>query len=246
MENNFISAADSGFDEEPSYLPPDYMRQAAKKRRSERRRLTLGIIIIIFALIGLFSLIFGCVSVIQKSRDKKEAEKKEYYASLLLPVTAVSPSGFDDVTTADMDTLVEISVWSIIGAGLNPEDYEYSSDELKIPLAEVEAAYTKYFGSQRAIEHRTVDGYGYEFRYSAEESCYYIPLTTITPLYIPQIEEIKESGGTVVIRCGMVNPDATDVDYTGGGSEIEPEPDKIMTVTLRTLSGALFIGSISY
>lgn len=232
---------DSSFAEEIKY------RQERKKqyeaRRKKRGYFVVGLIIIIFALIGLVGVIWSCVSAISGHVQEKELSEYKAYNQYLIPVCAVDPEPFDDITAAPMEELVEISVWSIIGSDLDPNKYDYSSGELAIPAEEVEAAFYKFFSSQVQIEHCTVTGYGYEFKYNEEKNLYYIPLTTIEPLYTPKVTSIEKSGGATVISLGLINAGAWQQNSETGDIE-EPSPDKYIKVTLRQFEEKLYISSI--
>ena len=221
----------------------DNYREIENKQRKSRLSFAFGLTVVIFSIIGLI----GCVSfVIGQINDKSEQNAEAEFArynEFLLAVAAVDPLPFDDVTAADKGELVEIAVWSIIGSDLEPDKYDYSSGELAIPAADIEAAYQRYFGSQLPIVHQSVTGYGYEFSYSSEENCYYIPLTAIEPVYEPCVTETVSKGDTTTITLGLVNSSAFAQDAKTGKVS-DAEPDKFIKVSLITSAGSSYISAI--
>ncbi len=226
----------------PLFNSNDYLR-AQKERRKNNLNFIFGLTVVIFSIIGFAACIIFIVGHISDKNRLKAEEEFAKYNEFLIAVAAVDPLPFDDVTVAETGELVEMAVWSIIGADLEPDKYDYSSGELAIPAADVEAAYIKYFGTQMPVVHQSVTGYGYEFSYSAEDNCYYIPLTTIEPVYTPEVTEVVTKGDTVTVTLGLVNADAFRQDSTTGKVS-EAEPDKFIKVTLRASQGASYIGAI--
>lgn len=223
-----------------------YQKEFDKKRKENRKKnfnFFVGLIVIIFSLIGFFGCVFQGVSVFLAKQDEKNKAALETYSDFMLAVAAVDPDPFDDITAAPMDELVEIAVWSIIGADLDPEKYSYSSGELVIPAAEIEAAFLRYFGTAVVIEHCSVIGYGYEFSYSEDDNAYFIPLTTIEPLYTPHITDAQVKGDAVVVTLGLINSNAWQQNSSTGDME-RPDPDKVIKVTLRKSGGYTAIGAI--
>ncbi len=223
-----------------------YKQQLEARIRQERKsRFTFvfGLLTVIFSLIGFLGCILFGINFFREKTLEKKTQDFEIYNELLVAVAAVDPAPFDDITGADMEELIEIAVWSIIGADLEPDRYDYSSGELAIPVAEVEAAYTKYFGTDKPISHTSVTGYGYEFSYNAELGCYYIPLTTIEPFYTPDVTEAQKKGDTVTLTVGLINANAWMQDSKTGAVS-KPAPDKFIKVTLRGSGASSYIGSI--
>ena len=220
----------------------EYIQQYKKTRR-KNMSFVFGLVVVIFSLIGFF----GCIAMVvdyigDKNKIKSESEFS-VYNEFLIAVAAVDPVPFDDITAAESGELVEIAVWSIIGSDLEPDKYDYSSGELAIPASDVESAYVRYFGTQLPIKHQSVTGYGYEFSYSEEDGCYYLPLTAIEPIYMPSVTEAVTKGDTVTITLGLVNTSAFRQDSKTGVVS-NAEPDKFVKVTLRTSGGTVYIGAV--
>ncbi|MBR3767387.1 MAG: hypothetical protein IKL10_03995 [Clostridia bacterium] len=216
-----------------------------KQKETRHRNLSFifGLIVVIFSLIGFLGCIFYGIGFIRDKADIKKNAEFAAYNEFLLAVAAVDPMPFDDITAADSGELVEIAVWSIIGAELEPDKYDYSSGELAIPVSDIEAAFIRYFGNQLPIKHQSVTGYGYEFTYNEEDGCYYIPLTAIEPLYTPVVTEVENKGDTQTLTMGLINASSWKQD-SKTGEILKPDPDKFIKVTLRHSGGSKYIGAI--
>lgn len=219
------------------------LKRAGKEKKKKNGSFAFGLITVIFSLIGLFSCILFALNYITNKSEEKKAEQFSQYNKFLISVAAVDPSHFDDITASSMEELIEIAIWSIMRSDLPPDKYDYSSGELAIPLNDVESAFIKYFGTQVPISHQTVTGYGYEFSYNAEDGCYYIPLTTIEPLYTPVVTASETKGDAVTLTVGLINANSWKQD-TASGEISRPDPDKYIKVTLHSSGQGSFISAI--
>lgn len=242
--DNFDNSIPSG---EGIYPTAESYREELLSRNRETRKkrinFVIGIAVIVFAFIGLFGCIFQTVSYFAVKQEDKKTDTLGSYQSFMLPVAAVDPEPFDDITGAPMEELVEIAVWSILGADLDPADYDYSSGELAIPASQIEQAFIRYFGNDVAISHCSVTGYGYEFSYDPDTNMYFIPLTTVEPLYTPVVTEGETKGDTIILTLGLVNASSWQQDAETGNMEM-PDPDKFVKVTLRKTAGSVVISAI--
>lgn len=225
----------------------DAMRKATGEKRSElrsqRAQFAVGVFVVFFAVFGLVCAVVLGVRGISSYRMKKNEERCAAYATRLIAFAAVDPEPFDDISAASMEDLIKVSVWSIVGAGVDPNRYTYANGELCVPQADVEAAYTSYFGTQRPIVHSSAEGYGYTFQYSAEDAAYYIPMTTMEPLYTPRVTSVETKSGATVVTCGMISSGLWEQDAVTGDITA-PDPDKYVRVTFRDVSGAEHINSM--
>lgn len=223
------------------------MRKAAGKGTSEERGrragTVVGVLVILFALFGLGCAVFFGVKGVSSLRTKKEEALCAAYNQKLVCVAAVDPDAFEDVTAASMPDLIRIAVWRMIGSGFDPNQYAYANGELCLPQSEVEAAYTALFGTQLPIVHQTAEGYGYAVQYSADDAAYYIPMTTLEPIYTPKVTAVETRSGATVVTCGMISSGMWKQD-SATGNIVPPDPDKYIRVTFRTANGAEYISSI--
>lgn len=225
----------------------DMTKKPAKEKRQPSARnksnLAAGLVVILFAAVGLVCSIVFAVNKIGDYTTKKQQEKFNEYASLLISAAAIDIAPFDDITGADMKELIEMSVWSVISDADDPNSFDYKSGSLVVPASAVEAAFTRFFGTQRTAEHTTVQGYGYEFTYNTTENAYYIPITSLTPIYTPKVTDIEKKGNSVTVTVGLVNSDRW-LQNSETGDISTPEPDKYEKVTFREENGSSYISAV--
>ena len=220
-----------------------------KNRRQKRERkekypdklpFLLGLVILIFAVIGVVMTVWSSVSYIKGTADTG-SEFADYNA-FLTPVAAVDPDAFDDITAASQEQLINAAIWSILSLDTTPDTYSYSGGFMLIPANDVGSAFVSMFGPEVALTHKTVQGYNCTFEYDATAKVYKIPVTTIMPIYTPQVTEVKKSGTSLVVTVNYLAAESWAKDDEG--NMITPEPDKVMKITFRELQGSYYISAI--
>jgi hypothetical protein len=219
------------------------VRSSGKKKKKKRAHpwaFPLGLAITVLSIIGLITVILAGIGTVNYISYK--AKNIDEYNKMLIPVVMNDPDMFDDITKADMNQLLDISIWSILKSGLSPDDYEYVEGNMIIPEDDVTAEYTKLFGTELAPVHATVTGYGYDFVYNSAEKYYVIPLTGIEPTYTPSVTDVDKKSNTVVLTVAYLASDGW--AQNSEGEMVAPEPDKFVKITLREKDGNQFISSM--
>lgn len=214
--------------------------QVKKHKGTHKAAFPIGLAVTVLALIGL-----ACVIVLISTGIKNLAAKnKDYsqYNKLLTPVVLIDPSGFDDITKADMSELIEMSVWAILKSDISPDTYDIGEGGIIIPEADVTEQFKKLFGTEVTPVHATVEGYEYEFAYDADAKTYTIPITGVVPIYTPKVIEKKESADKIILTVALIRGEAW--QQGADGSMVAPEPDKYINVTLRVKDSVQFISAI--
>lgn len=210
------------------------------KKRKNRWAFPLGLIITVFAVIGLVCVILAGVNATKKAIIK--SKNIEEYNTMLTPVVMNDPDPFDDITKANKNQLIDISIWSILKSNLSPDKYEYGENGMMIPEDDVTAEFHKLFGTDTEPVHATVNGYGYTFTYDSAKHMYSIPLTGLVPTYTPDVVKVQKKSGSVVLTVGYLAGDQW--AQNSEGDMVAPEPDKYMKITLREKDGSYYINSI--
>lgn len=219
------------------------VRNAGKKKKKKRAHpwaFPLGLAIAVLSIIGLITVILAGIGTV--SYISYKAKNIDEYNKMLVPVVMNDPDMFDDITKADMNQLLDISIWSILKGGLSPDDYEYVDGNMIIPEDDVTAEYTKLFGTELAPVHATVSGYGYDFVYNSSEKYYVIPLTGIEPTYTPSVTDVDKKSNTVVLTVAYLASDGWAQNQEG--EMVAPEPDKFVKITLREKDGNQYISAM--
>ncbi len=224
------------------------MAKRRKKKKGEGIKkpwaFALGLLIIALAVVGAGFLVRMAAQNIRQWTD--DGSKLAEYENFLVPVVMNDPESFDDVTKASMQQLIDITIWSMLHSNPSTSEYEDYEDGdrvgLIIPAEKVDAQFAKIFGTDIKPIHNTVSGSSYDFTYEAARKGYLIPLTGVTPTYIPKVYEAKRSDKLIVLVVGYVPAEELAQDKTG--KIVEPEPDKFMKITLREHEEGYIISAI--
>lgn len=213
-------------------------------RKKSPLNFIVGLAVIIFTVIGIISVINFTGERIEKSVNKAKQEQVAVYEDFIAPVMMNDPDTFDDITKANINQLLSIAIWATIDASADPEKYEYTDGGMLLPQSEVETTFVSLFGNEVTVSHGTVDGgEGVVFRYSQKKESYIIPITGITPIYLPDVTEISEKDNTVVLTVGYLA--SSDWVQDSEGNMVPPEPGKYMKITLgKNGDGTFFVRAI--
>ena len=219
--------------------------QPAPQKRKKRKRkypwaFPLGVVMLLLALIGLGTIVSSVVGFIREKTDN--TEKLAYYDQYLTWVVANDPDTFDDISKANMSQLLDISILSLLNDSLSTADYELTDEGLRVPVADVETYYTKLFGTELPIAHKTVSQTAYTFTYDEQNACYYVPVSGFTPPFTPRVVNIDQSRETIVLTVGYVGTEKLSV--AADGSIVAADPDKYMNITLRKSGGDFCVYAI--
>lgn len=211
-----------------------------KHKSTHKAAFPVGSLVIILAAIGLVTVIVSAVKGIDTAIEKNK--HYEEYNTILAPVVLIDPDTFDDITKADMNQLLEISIWSLLKGDVEPDTFESSENGLSIPKEAVEEEFIGLFGTEVTPTHQTIEGYGLEFVYDSKTGIYTVPLTGITPIYTPQVVEKTTSSDTVVLTVACLAGDGW--EQGENGDMVAPTPDKYIKITLREQNDNLYISAI--
>lgn len=213
---------------------------SARKHRRNKAAMPVGIVVIIFAVIGLAAVIAGIIFGVGKLTD--QSAKKSEYESFITPVIMFDPDPFDDVTKGNQEQLINAAIWALLKSDLDTSVYATDDGNLSIPQTDVEKYFSKLFGPEAKPEHRSVTGLGYEFSYDSAKQAYIVPITGVEPIYTPRVFEISKKGNTVELLVGYLG--SSQWAQAENGDMVEPEPDKYVTVVLRESADGYYVSAI--
>lgn len=204
----------------------------------------VGFVVFALTVVGIISIIGFIGDKIQDSVAENKSEKMAVYEEFIAPVIMNDPDTFDDITKANSEQLLSIAIWSVIDKSADPEKYEYTDDGMLMPQEEVESMFVSLFGSEVKLTHCTVDGgEGVEFKYSEKKKCYIIPITGITPIYLPDVTQASEKDNTIILNVGYLA--SSDWVQDNEGNMVPPEPGKYMKITLgKNSDGSFYVKAI--
>jgi hypothetical protein len=218
------------------------------KRRAHRWAFPVGVILVLLAVVGAVSLVNWLVKGVRE--QIANPKEKQYYEAFLKNVVMNDPDPFDDVGSANMPQLIDISIWSLLDSDRTPQPKNYPMDEgsTLVPQEHVEQEFARLFGTVVKPLHSTVEGSQYEFIYDAAEKCYRIPVTGMLQMYLPRVERIEKQGNSVLLTVNYIGAADWDRDSDGKsaspGKIVEPEPIKQMLITLHVEDDKMTVGAI--
>ena len=199
----------------------------AKRHRRIRYAAPLGFLVLLFALIGVISVIVTTIGWIVQAQDDT-ALREELY-TFLDPVMQFCPSEFESVdATEDADPLLLAAVYRVSEAErirqLRERDEEcaYPVEQTQyrmiVPQTTIEESYRHLFG-ETTLTHRTIG----DVEYKTENSCYYVPMTINTSGYTPVLGKITHKKDVYTVQVAYVS--VADIQYDERGNAIEPTID---------------------
>ncbi len=216
---------------------------AAKKK--SRLAFPLGMLIIIFAVVGIVATVKWGVTAVKTLTDNS-AQKKEY-EEFLRPVVMYDPDPFDDVNSADLTQLVNASIWSLITQSDSSESFSYSTGDnmgILIPEKRVTAEFVRLFGTEIDIasKYSSLNMSAHDITYDAAQGGFIIPITSLDIAYTPEVYEIEKKANSIILTVGYIGSKAWAEIEDGGYAS--PQADKYMKITLRQGEKGYYIASL--
>lgn len=208
-----------------------------KKNKKSRLAFPLGLLTVILAVIGLAASIKWGAAKIAQLNDKSASFAE--YEKFLKPVVMFDPDAFDDVNSADVSSLANCAVWSIITGEGSTDKYSYSEGNtsgLLLPENEVVEELKRLFGEE--IDYKaafsSLDMSDYDITYDSARGGFIIPITSLDVMYVPKVISSEEKGSAIILKVGYIS--ALAYSNITSGEYTAPEPDKYMQITLRSHS----------
>lgn len=218
------------------------MAQQKKRKGNSKLAFPLGLIIILFAVVGVIFAVSSGINGVKNLTDN--SEKKLEYQKMLIPVVMFDPGTFDDASAANINQLTVCAVWAVIkDDSIYPGKFETDDEgNVMIPAESVTKKFAQLFGTGVTPTHIGVKGYYDEFSYNEQNQCYLVTSAGSVPIYTPKVIDITKSSNTTVLTVGYLASEAWAQDASG--SFIEPDASKYVKVTLRTNDAGYYISAI--
>lgn len=216
---------------------------AGKKRKGHGGAFFLGLLIVAFAVFGVYTAVSMGVEKINAVADN--SAKIAEYEKFLEPFVVIDPSPFDDVSTAEPTDLLDAAISALIYNSDKLNTYEVYEGEitgLLVPQEDVEEYFIKMFGKEVKLVHADVADSFYGVMYNSEKKSYIIPITSINPIYTPKVFSVEKKGSSIILTVGYIG--GSEWAQLERGQYTAPEPSKFMKITLREDENGYHIGSL--
>lgn len=208
-------------------LPTERPVVRVKRHRRIRYAAPLGFFVLLFAVIGVISVMTNTVRWFIRMGDDTPLRNELY--TFLDPVMQFCPSEFTSVEESqDPDLLLIAAVYRVSEQErirqLREKDEQctYPIEEKQyrmiVPQTTIEKSYQHLFGTA-ALTHRTVG----DIEYNTENSCYYVPMAMNTSGYTPILGRITHKKDTYTVQVAYVAN--ADIQVDERGNNIEPTID---------------------
>ena len=198
--------------------------------RDEKKRrafFIVAILVIIFALIGIFSSVRFIAKGIHELADNTVL--KNEFARFLLPVVANDIAPFENESEINNSSKISCAIWNIM---VNKDTSAYNESPaggFLVPEYDVTVSCKEIFGSGASIEHQTVGSGDTRFFYDEENHVYNCSKDLRYLNYAPRIAQMTEKNGTYVLNVEYMPPSITMVADDLG---LAVEADKTLEYTI--------------
>ena len=181
----------------------------ASRNKRTRRRISafIGAVVLLFAVIILFSAVKTVVSGFTSIGST--SEKKTEYTEFISPVVVNDPMPFESIEKADNNMLLKSSIWLALHELDETEGYEHVSDatdKIILPAENVEKAATELFGKDVQLNMKVLSEYDGSaiYYYDSIDKTFHITRSGITgPSAI--ITKIANKGNYISLIVGYVD-----------------------------------------
>ncbi len=184
--------------------PQEQPEASAKPQRRTLREAAFGLALLLFALIGLFSLARTGI----RSAKERSSTKNAAVTQCILPLCVMDMPSFETPDDLTDQQFLTAAVWAFITDGRLAE-YPSDTNLCTVPAAEIVKAGNLRFGTARQPECRTV-GFtdALRFYYDADQDSFLLPAD---PRYfgnLPEVQSVTEQNGlyTVSVVCRPEQP----------------------------------------
>lgn len=196
----------------------------------------IGLVVILFAIIGVIAVVVLGVNLIRNATDQTDLMTELH--DFAYPISYYQPTAFDELEEADSDKLLLAAVYKITKAEEvrqlreNTGEFSYDLDEearLIIPTETITKAYKTLFGQDAEPVFNTIgsDSQSYaQFFYDKENNCMHVPwiYSTSSSLYVTVADDIRLRSNTARVRIGYVLQTA--LGYDDFGNRLQPTAEQ--------------------
>ncbi|MCR5601358.1 MAG: hypothetical protein K6G33_11545 [Ruminococcus sp.] len=173
------------------HVETDSFADVARADKKKRLYTVLGIVMSVFAVIGIIATIAKGVGLFHRFTSGEV--KKDSFTQMIYPAAIMDIEPFSDPSQLTSEQIITATIWSIIMDDSKISKYEPTLDTVSIPDVDVEKYAVELFGENLpAFEHATVGPLESRFYYS--DGAYNVKIKPITHTYAPEIKTIVKNG----------------------------------------------------
>ncbi|MDR1753613.1 MAG: hypothetical protein LBR74_01755 [Eubacterium sp.] len=207
--------------------------------RKRKAYIMVGIIAVVFSLIGIISTVVLSYQTINSIINKTKL--KDEFAKFIYPVVITDPPEFASNQNLPSATVISAAIWRIIISG-QTDLYPKDVGMITIPAVDVEYSVRSLFGSGFEIIHQSIDDIEIAFDYDVETNSYTIPAQIRYMTYTPQIGSISNIGELYTLHVYYIAPSPLSI----AGIEYQNTPVKSMVYTVSRSKNKMTVNSIRY
>lgn len=164
-----------------------------RKKDSRFGETLLGLFLVIFALIGVFSTV---TAVVRAAKNRKSADSMEMQvADAVLPLVVMDCPMFGSTLELSDEQMLTAGIWSLLTSG-KINEYAEEMGYRTVPAADVEAEMRRLFFMQQMEppQHQTIGAANdLHCYYDAESDSYRIPTEVLHYSYTPKVTKLEEN-----------------------------------------------------
>lgn len=186
---------------------PESPAETAKKPHPVRDAV-VGVILVLFAGLGLYTAVRAGISLVQRMTEKPVDPRIAKVQESILPLAVMDMPEFDDPDALSDDQLLTAAVWSAVTSG-RLGSYPENLGMRVIPASELTAIGNQLFGTSRSPQYQSIGFSGdIRFYYDKEQQSYLVPADPRLFTYVPTVTALhdSDSGVTAEVAYYAVEP----------------------------------------
>ena len=202
--------------------------EAAQKRSFRPRALVLGVITLLFALVGLVTTVIWLVGLIGDAVNN--TWEKQALAEVVEPLVIIDVPAYESVNYLDEVEVIRAGVWQFLLDHPDTSGYQEDSfGNITVPQSDIEASIRQILGEHASIRHQSVEDSYLSIVYDEENQVYYLPTTPSVLPYSCEVLSISKNLDIYTLEVGYIPPGP----FWDVGRHLDEEPQKTMIYTLQ-------------
>ena len=179
--------------------------QPRKQRYVRLRDAAFGLVLLVFAGIGIWSAAARCMAAYRAKKDN--SAQLAAVRQCILPLALMDMPSFESPDELTDEQFLTAAVWALIADG-GLADYPTDTNLCTVPASAVAAAGNARFGTSRQPEYKTI---GFtdllRFYYDADQQCYLLPADPRFFGNLPEIETCSRTSDGLYAVSAVYRPE---------------------------------------